>query len=195
MNNKLYGYWFIIKTWTLFVAYDDLRINYSKLFFFFRSSFLISSRTGLWYNFSHTFLCKSRPFQAASAVASATMTPLNTEAPPNKLLELVAKVGIYTLVVIAFCAVCFLCNLAHSVLEMKARNRYSGSEQFTGSCSGERWDVQGDFFICTRFKFHDASDIWLKPNSPHSWYWFQATQWSFLRPYYLHFILSLYLDN
>ena len=30
--------------------------------------------------------------QAASAVASATMTPLNVEAPPNKLLELVAKV-------------------------------------------------------------------------------------------------------
>lgn len=29
--------------------------------------------------------------QAASAVASATMTPLNAEAPPNKLLELVAK--------------------------------------------------------------------------------------------------------
>ncbi|XP_031271059.1 cleavage stimulation factor subunit 50 [Pistacia vera] len=29
--------------------------------------------------------------QAASAVASATMTPLNIEAPPNKLLELVAK--------------------------------------------------------------------------------------------------------
>ncbi|XP_015571998.2 cleavage stimulation factor subunit 50 isoform X1 [Ricinus communis] len=29
--------------------------------------------------------------QAASAVASATMTPLNVEAPPNKLLELVAK--------------------------------------------------------------------------------------------------------
>ncbi|GER41941.1 transducin/WD40 repeat-like superfamily protein [Striga asiatica] len=30
--------------------------------------------------------------QAASAVASATMTPLNFEAPPNKLLELVGKV-------------------------------------------------------------------------------------------------------
>uniref|UniRef100_A0A2P2L9Z5 Uncharacterized protein n=1 Tax=Rhizophora mucronata TaxID=61149 RepID=A0A2P2L9Z5_RHIMU len=30
--------------------------------------------------------------QAASAVASATMTPLNVETPPNKLLELVAKV-------------------------------------------------------------------------------------------------------
>lgn len=30
--------------------------------------------------------------QAATAVASATMTPLNTEAPPSKLLELVAKV-------------------------------------------------------------------------------------------------------
>lgn len=30
--------------------------------------------------------------QAATAVASATMTPLNTEAPRNKLLELVAKV-------------------------------------------------------------------------------------------------------
>ncbi|KAK4479419.1 hypothetical protein RD792_014933 [Penstemon davidsonii] len=29
--------------------------------------------------------------QAASAVASATMTPLNVEVPPNKLLELVAK--------------------------------------------------------------------------------------------------------
>ncbi|KAL5751418.1 hypothetical protein ACOSP7_026021 [Xanthoceras sorbifolium] len=29
--------------------------------------------------------------QAASAVASATMTSLNVEAPPNKLLELVAK--------------------------------------------------------------------------------------------------------
>ncbi|KAL6995043.1 Cleavage stimulation factor subunit 50 [Sarracenia purpurea var. burkii] len=29
--------------------------------------------------------------QAASAVASATMTPLNLESPPNKLLELVAK--------------------------------------------------------------------------------------------------------
>ncbi|KAF7134822.1 hypothetical protein RHSIM_Rhsim08G0143500 [Rhododendron simsii] len=29
--------------------------------------------------------------QAASAVSSATMTPLNVEAPPNKLLELVAK--------------------------------------------------------------------------------------------------------
>ncbi|KAH7673366.1 mRNA cleavage stimulating factor complex subunit 1 protein [Dioscorea alata] len=29
--------------------------------------------------------------QAASAVGSATMTPLNTEAPPNRLLELVAK--------------------------------------------------------------------------------------------------------
>ncbi|KAK4359375.1 hypothetical protein RND71_021604 [Anisodus tanguticus] len=29
--------------------------------------------------------------QAASAVASATMTPMNVEAPPNKLLELVAK--------------------------------------------------------------------------------------------------------
>lgn len=29
--------------------------------------------------------------QAANAVASATMTPLNVEAPPNKLLELVAK--------------------------------------------------------------------------------------------------------
>lgn len=29
--------------------------------------------------------------QAASAVASATMTPLNVEAPPNKLLELFAK--------------------------------------------------------------------------------------------------------
>ncbi|XP_073004754.1 cleavage stimulation factor subunit 50 isoform X2 [Typha latifolia] len=29
--------------------------------------------------------------QAANAVASATMTPLSTEAPPNKLLELVAK--------------------------------------------------------------------------------------------------------
>ncbi|GAU36181.1 hypothetical protein TSUD_274590 [Trifolium subterraneum] len=29
--------------------------------------------------------------QAATAVASATMTPLNVEAPPNKLLELVAK--------------------------------------------------------------------------------------------------------
>lgn len=29
--------------------------------------------------------------QAASAVASATMTPLNVEAPPNKLLELVSK--------------------------------------------------------------------------------------------------------
>ncbi|KAK2663411.1 hypothetical protein Ddye_001985 [Dipteronia dyeriana] len=29
--------------------------------------------------------------QAASAVASATMTPFNVEAPPNKLLELVAK--------------------------------------------------------------------------------------------------------
>uniref|UniRef100_A0A2P2LA03 Cleavage stimulation factor 50 kDa subunit n=1 Tax=Rhizophora mucronata TaxID=61149 RepID=A0A2P2LA03_RHIMU len=29
--------------------------------------------------------------QAASAVASATMTPLNVETPPNKLLELVAK--------------------------------------------------------------------------------------------------------
>ncbi|CAI9111762.1 OLC1v1012074C1 [Oldenlandia corymbosa var. corymbosa] len=29
--------------------------------------------------------------QAASAVASATMTPLNVEAPPNKLLDLVAK--------------------------------------------------------------------------------------------------------
>ncbi|KAK2975116.1 hypothetical protein RJ640_000376, partial [Escallonia rubra] len=29
--------------------------------------------------------------QAASAVASATMTPLNVEAPPNKLLELVTK--------------------------------------------------------------------------------------------------------
>ncbi|GFS40368.1 transducin/WD40 repeat-like superfamily protein [Actinidia rufa] len=29
--------------------------------------------------------------QAASAVATATMTPLNVEAPPNKLLELVAK--------------------------------------------------------------------------------------------------------
>lgn len=30
--------------------------------------------------------------QAASAVASATMTPLNVEVPPNKLLNLVAKV-------------------------------------------------------------------------------------------------------
>lgn len=30
--------------------------------------------------------------QAASAVASATMTPLNVEAPPSKLLDLVAKV-------------------------------------------------------------------------------------------------------
>ncbi|XP_073004753.1 cleavage stimulation factor subunit 50 isoform X1 [Typha latifolia] len=30
--------------------------------------------------------------QAANAVASATMTPLSTEAPPNKLLELVAKI-------------------------------------------------------------------------------------------------------
>lgn len=30
-------------------------------------------------------------YQAATAVASATMTPLNTEGPPNKLLELVAK--------------------------------------------------------------------------------------------------------
>ncbi|KAL5052822.1 hypothetical protein RYX36_033504 [Vicia faba] len=30
--------------------------------------------------------------QAATVVASATMTPLNVEAPPNKLLELVAKV-------------------------------------------------------------------------------------------------------
>lgn len=29
--------------------------------------------------------------QAASAVASATMTPLNVEAPPNRLLDLVAK--------------------------------------------------------------------------------------------------------
>jgi cleavage stimulation factor subunit 1 len=29
--------------------------------------------------------------QAATAVASATMTPLNVEAPPNKLLDLVAK--------------------------------------------------------------------------------------------------------
>ncbi|CAN4115516.1 unnamed protein product [Withania somnifera] len=29
--------------------------------------------------------------QAASAVASATMTPMNVEASPNKLLELVAK--------------------------------------------------------------------------------------------------------
>ncbi|KHF98043.1 Type III pantothenate kinase [Gossypium arboreum] len=29
--------------------------------------------------------------QAARAVASATMTPLDVEAPPNKLLELVAK--------------------------------------------------------------------------------------------------------
>lgn len=29
--------------------------------------------------------------QAASAVASSTMTPMNVEAPPNKLLELVAK--------------------------------------------------------------------------------------------------------
>lgn len=29
--------------------------------------------------------------QAASAVASATMTPLNAEAPPNKLIQLVAK--------------------------------------------------------------------------------------------------------
>lgn len=29
--------------------------------------------------------------QAASAVASATMTPMNVEAPTNKLLELVAK--------------------------------------------------------------------------------------------------------
>lgn len=32
--------------------------------------------------------------QAASAVASATMTPLHVEAPPSKLLELVAKVCI-----------------------------------------------------------------------------------------------------
>lgn len=31
-------------------------------------------------------------FQAATAVATATMTPLNTEAPPNRLLEVVAKV-------------------------------------------------------------------------------------------------------
>lgn len=30
--------------------------------------------------------------QAAAAVATATMTPLGTEAPPNRLLELVAKV-------------------------------------------------------------------------------------------------------
>jgi cleavage stimulation factor subunit 1 len=29
--------------------------------------------------------------QVASAVASATMTPLNIEVPPNRLLELVAK--------------------------------------------------------------------------------------------------------
>jgi len=33
--------------------------------------------------------------QAASAVASATMTPLNVEAPPNRLLDLVAKVLSY----------------------------------------------------------------------------------------------------
>lgn len=32
--------------------------------------------------------------QAASAVASATMTPLNVEVPHNKLIELVAKVYI-----------------------------------------------------------------------------------------------------
>lgn len=33
--------------------------------------------------------------QAAAATASATMIPLNTDVPPNRLLELVAKVRFY----------------------------------------------------------------------------------------------------
>lgn len=33
--------------------------------------------------------------QAAIAVATATMTPLNVEAPPSKLLDLVAKVYVF----------------------------------------------------------------------------------------------------
>lgn len=41
---------------------------------------------------AHLMKLFSYALQAASAVASATMTPLNVEFPPNKLLELVAKV-------------------------------------------------------------------------------------------------------
>lgn len=53
----------------------------------------------------------SYALQAASAVASATMTPLNVEFPPNKLLELVAKV----------CTFC--CNFGFIICVFKQRSK------------------------------------------------------------------------
>lgn len=38
------------------------------------------------------FFCNSVFYQAAIAVASATLTPLSIDVPPNRLLQLVAKV-------------------------------------------------------------------------------------------------------
>ncbi|XP_028082251.1 cleavage stimulation factor subunit 50-like isoform X2 [Camellia sinensis] len=45
------------------------------------------------FGFERPLLCNRATAlkDAASAVASATMTPLNAEAPPNKLVELVSK--------------------------------------------------------------------------------------------------------
>ncbi|XP_028082250.1 uncharacterized protein LOC114283588 isoform X1 [Camellia sinensis] len=49
------------------------------------------------FGFERPLLCNRATAlkDAASAVASATMTPLNAEAPPNKLVELVSKVQQY----------------------------------------------------------------------------------------------------
>ncbi|BAB10643.1 cleavage stimulation factor subunit 1-like protein [Arabidopsis thaliana] len=67
--------------------------------------------------------------QVASAVASATMTPLNIEVPPNRLLELVAKVIV-------------LHPLKFLYIFLESVKKCFGSEMRTGSCSGEQWDIE-----------------------------------------------------
>lgn len=58
-------------------------------------------------------------FKVASAVASATMTPLNVEASPNRLLELVAKVIPFFFMVPSLFHICCFNDHENRVLQRR----------------------------------------------------------------------------
>jgi len=80
------------------------------------------------------------------------MTPLNIEVPPNRLLELVAKVIV-------------LHPLKFLYIFLESVKKCFGSEMRTGSCSGEQWDIERCFFISLVTFF-----LWINHYSSNSFY-------------------------
>lgn len=100
------------------------------------------------------------------------MTPLNVEAPPNKLLELFSKV------LICFLSLLSTLLILSWLLDKQWKEGFFpfGSEVITGSCSGERWDIKRGYIICiVWFGYFITCIIWLNPCSSRCCCWFQAS--------------------